>query len=389
MIQLAVLPCDPIVARDGRPFGEYPNNRMRSSEWIYPSVLAGTLRTMVGKMLGRDGHWFDEGIVQRLLRIAVAGPFPVVRTEAGSQLLLPRPRDMVVSVEAQHTLHARRPRKMKEGTGCNMPRENLLPVFANTTEKPVRMPDFWPMSAVERWAAEDFVDQEPVWTDWLDVRIRESCDEFPQRETRVHVGIDRKTGAAQDSLLYMTTALDLRDHELTVRVSVEDGLDIENVLRTADLLHPFGGERRLSRFRADPSPDWSVPERVRTSLAGVKGLRMMMASPALFEHGWLPGWLDQESLQGAPPGAPGLVLRLRAACVERWKPISGWDMRAGGQKPVRRLVPSGSVYFFEVIDGDPAAYVSDLWLHAVSDAPQDRRDGFGLATFGVWNPAFM
>jgi CRISPR-associated protein Cmr3 len=48
-------------------------------------------------------------------------------------------------------------------------------------------------------------------------------------------------------------------------------------------------------------------------------------------------------------------------------------------------VPAGSIYFFEVRQGDGAA-LADRWLQSVCDDEQDRRDGFGLAVWGTWNP---
>ena len=47
------------------------------------------------------------------------------------------------------------------------------------------------------------------------------------------------------------------------------------------------------------------------------------------------------------------------------------------------MVPAGSVYFLEVVEGDCGNLVENAWLQPVSDALQDRRDGFGLA---VWAP---
>jgi CRISPR-associated protein Cmr3 len=46
------------------------------------------------------------------------------------------------------------------------------------------------------------------------------------------------------------------------------------------------------------------------------------------------------------------------------------------------MVPAGSVYFFELLEGDPSA-VLESWLRPVSDNEQDRKDGFGLALWGV------
>ena len=49
MIVLDIIPHDTIVTRDGRPLGT--GTRRRSAGWVYPSVLAGSLRTMRGKAL--------------------------------------------------------------------------------------------------------------------------------------------------------------------------------------------------------------------------------------------------------------------------------------------------------------------------------------------------
>ena len=47
---------------------------------------------------------------------------------------------------------------------------------------------------------------------------------------------------------------------------------------------------------------------------------------------------------------------------------------------MRRAVPSGSVYFFDVIDGILIA--KDLWLKSICCDRQDVSNGFGLALIG-------
>jgi len=113
---------------------------------------------------------------------------------------------------------------------------------------------------------------------------------------------------------------------------------------------------------------------------------MVLATPAIFEHGWRPGWLNTK-LIGTPPGG-GPELKLVGVSIQRWKAVSGWSLakQAGTDKPgpkaIRRLVPAGGVYFFETKDN--AAALADQWLQPVSDNEQDRRDGFGLAVWGTW-----
>jgi CRISPR-associated protein Cmr3 len=111
---------------------------------------------------------------------------------------------------------------------------------------------------------------------------------------------------------------------------------------------------------------------------------MVLAAPALFKHGWKPGWLDD---QGKGVFA-GVELQLIGACVERWKPISGWSYESPrGPKPALRLVPAGSVYFFQTVGN--ASSLAEQWLKPVADFSEDGqsgRDGFGLALWGPWLP---
>src|SRR5581483_1593796 len=79
---------DSIVARDGRPFGAGQGNRMRSLDWPLPSVLAGSLRTTLGKAAKQDFATAS----QDLLHVEVAGPLP----RTNGQLYLPATEDCVL-----------------------------------------------------------------------------------------------------------------------------------------------------------------------------------------------------------------------------------------------------------------------------------------------------
>ena len=79
---------------------------------------------------------------------------------------------------------------------------------------------------------------------------------------------------------------------------------------------------------------------------------------------------------------------LRSACVGRPVHVSGWDMAKGQPKPTRRLAPSGSVYFFEKVDGAAftAADADTLWLMPIGEAAVEG-EATGAVVPGVWRPA--
>ena len=84
---------DPLVARDGRPLAPGQGNRMRSSGWLYPSVVAGSFRTALAKAAGRD---FDEATQNELLRIDRLKRLALWPWAMGNCILLPAPNDCVL-----------------------------------------------------------------------------------------------------------------------------------------------------------------------------------------------------------------------------------------------------------------------------------------------------
>ena len=79
---------DPIVSRDGRPFGSVEaarGSRMRIVGWPLPSVVAGSLRAALAKAAGRE---FTEDTIKELFRVNVVGFFPT----CGEMLYMPAPQ---------------------------------------------------------------------------------------------------------------------------------------------------------------------------------------------------------------------------------------------------------------------------------------------------------
>lgn len=367
---LKIDPCGPVIARDGRPFSL--GQRMVSLPWPYPSVLAGSLRTMVGKKL--PGGFSPENL-DRLKAAEIAGPLPVLDNE----LYFPAPQDLLIDGDAKK-LYPLRPMAPAAG-GCNLP-QGLQPVLApvlDTEFKPTPPPAFWSCAKMAAWL------QSPEGSDF---EAPKDADKGfwkgPEQDARMHVTIAPATGSAEEGMLYRTVGLAMeKGVHLTARV--EAGA-LSDKLTSLKALHPFGGRRRLAKWSADAGlgTAWKCPSGLAGTVGESKLLRLVLATPALFEHGWRPGWIG-ENLKGTLPGT-GAGVTLIGVCNERWRPISGWDLVARGPKAVRRLVPAGSVYFLELDEPLGTEAVEKLWLQSVCDQEQDRKDGFGLAIWGVWNP---
>lgn len=368
---------DPIVARDGRPFGVNQGQRMRSLGWPYPSVVAGSFRTALVKAAGGD---FTGDTPQKLMNIAVAGIFPV----AAGTLYLPAPHDCVVHPD-------KGPLRVypqdQESDGCDFPNTSLRPVMLTTADA---KDDFKPKQAPAWWPAEKFAD----WLTGKAVAFDRSYLAAAATQVRDHVQLEAHSGAAAENRLFATVGLSLThlprfgalaSEQFTERFTAITLAARAGAELPAPILHPLGGERRLVHWQTNGSKEqWQCPGTVRTALEKTQGVRLTLATPAVFKQGWRPGWLDETTLSGRPSWWPeGPTLKLVGVCIPRWKAVSGWSLaEPRGPKPVKRLVPAGGVYYFETSDN--TVTLAEQWLQPVSDDEQDRKDGFGLAVWGVW-----
>lgn len=237
--------------------------------------------------------------------------------------------------------------------------------------KPGRLPSFLPLRMLRDWDE----GREVAVSD-----LPPNPSPFQHIRTSTHVGLERGRMAAEEGRLFQVQALDF---ERPRRV---DGKGYETeawclAVRTASplksTLATVGGERGLAWLEeADPDP-LSPSEGWVEQFRQVRRLVVTFLTPALFDGGWRPSWLGADGV-GEPPGITGLRLRLVAAALGRWEGISGWDLAEWKPKPMRRAVPAGSTYWFDVESRpDDPNWPEHVWLSSWSDSAQDRLDGWG------------
>jgi len=387
---LQITGLDPIVARDGRPFGDGTGNRMRGLPWPLPSAVAGSARRAF--VIQQESVGFDPETINQLLQIEVAGLFPIVERS----LYLPAPKNCVWRWDKKENIdHVYRsvPRQLQDGDGCDLT-NGLWPVMLENPPaddfKPEPLPAWWPVDELARWLTGETINSGKS-------RFGNGCFlAAGHSELRERVCIEPATGAAEESKLFAVSDLTIShlrpfrtgDQEATARpcqITLSCRVTDTDLTRSLNLYHPLGGNRRLAHWKTAPqfAGLWTCPQKVRDRLKGAKRVCLLLATPALFKNGHLPGWLKENI--GSPPGTIDVQLKLFGVLNERWKALARFalDPQNRGARPLRRMVPAGSMYFFEVQQGD-AALLADLWLQSVSDGEQERRDGFGLAVWGIW-----
>jgi len=385
-------PLQPLVFRSGRPFGS--SAQSDGANFPLPSSAAGLLRTLHAQAHNGGLHHYDSAVLRRL---GCKGPV-VLRAAAREaeqgrwSVCVPQPADAVYVADTTRdgsdgssAVRAVRlaPMPLPAGVACDLP-DGLIPVQwqDNVRAKPRPGPRWWTLSQWEQWQC-----GQPVrFTD-------DAQEEEPLVSPQVHVALDDYTRAARDGQLYRVDALDFGAslgqagrHHPTWSFGVFSEAQVPAQVAV------FGGEGRLSAVR--PHDGWAEPlQRVPSSLSQraatadrdgtARGVVLTLLTPAIFAGGWRPGWLSADGI-GSPPGCPDVRLVLRAAAVERWVPVSGWDLATERPKAMRKAVAAGAVYWFEIAQGTCAQALQALWLQPLSDDEDDRHAGFGLVLAAPW-----
>lgn len=352
-------PKAPLVIRSGRPFdGQTGADEARFPS---PSTLAGALRSAYAESAGK-------ALCSELAQIPVAGPLPVRLAET-PELMVPKPEDALYfwneDKTAVHLVRAA-PDKLIEGEGCDLP-GGLLPVQLTEPikSKPASGPRWWSISDLLAWRS-----SEPALLNFDRVK-QNGWSPLPD-EIRTHVGMNADTKAAESGKLFQTAGLDFWTRNGQEGRFPENRIAITGCIAgdIAPGLITLGGERRLSAIAPAPVGLWpALPSDFVANIQKVGGLSLTMLTPALFDSGW------------RPRDIPGL--KLRAAALDRWQAHSGWDLVQQKPRAGRKLVPAGAVYWYQITGEIDLA---SLWLAALSDDEQDRRDGFGLVLPQPWSP---
>ena len=231
------------------------------------------------------------------------------------------------------------------------------------------------------WPKEDTVDESTGFIDMIEFidylkNKKETYYETKKEEIYVweyKIGIARNkaTGTSKEGYLYRIPLIRLLgDANLVVKVEGVNDFPTEGAIQ-------LGGESKAAKF--EKTDAHQLEELVNIDLNFSEGFfKVYLATPAVFENGWLPKWIDEETLEGK---FEGVKLKLIACAIGRSIPIGGWDMAKNRPKPMRRAVPAGSVYYFQLVDNNSATRVKEAFhLKNISDLLPE--EGFGLAILG-------
>jgi len=350
---------DTLFFRDGRPF------TMGESPWAagifppYPSVFYGALRTAYFARHPEDLDRANQpGDPTATLEIKG------IYLQIGDQVCLPLPADCAGLKEERGKALLMRPEEAPEASSCPVPLVLKPPGGTEVKAEDEGLLDYLSM------------------VDYLNAGKKEFyyilLSDFVLPEPKTGIGRDSASGTAKDHMLYRAVMRRLESRVRTGSKSLTTSFLVEYTglnLPERGLLK-LGGEGKAV-FYETPGPD--VEKSLCFTAPELRGNRfkLYLATPALFAGGWLPGWLDENTLTGE---YRGLKLRLLTAATGKYLSIGGFDVHVGEPKVMRRAVPAGSVYYFELNGGDPAKVMEVFHRASLSDYCPEQ--GFGHVLVG-------
>lgn len=375
-MKLFIEPNDILMFRDGRPFAGGDDHFARGMFPPSPATIYGALRSHILSNCWPEFNKFknDPDNIPEDVKKEIGTP-----TELGSLTL------------CQFTLAKRNgngveqifliPKDVVKEKGHDKEKLHILiPVSLSgsktMTDMPNGLSNMWvsseePMEAVTGFLSLKEIGKYLLGNTPLSVI---KLQEVYESEERTGVKKSRTTRSVETGGLYSVEYFRLKENT-GFAVEVENTKLLPE-LGTYGILR-LGGDNRSARHAAEAWDEISDKQSIKSMISETKRFKLMLTTPAIFNKGWLPDWINSDTMQGQ---INGINVKLTGACVGKPIGIGGYDFVKNHPKVMKKAVPAGSVYYFELTEGDVNKLFENLWLKSISD--EKSQEGFGITLIG-------
>jgi CRISPR-associated protein Cmr3 len=191
-------------------------------------------------------------------------------------------------------------------------------------------------------------------------------DSLMIRENKIGIGLNRKTKITGEGLLYRVEMLRYKELKIVVDFN---GLDLEE-----SGFMKFGGEAKGAKYQQLDSLEIPQIDNISSNI-----FKLYLLTPAIFDNGWYPSWINEDN-NNFIGEFNGFKIKLVACAMGKHQSIGGFDIKKREPKKMMKAVPMGSIYYFEILEGDRDKVVEAFKLSLISDYKQE--EGYGLVMIG-------
>lgn len=370
-MKLFIEPNDVLMFRDGKPFSGGDDHFARGNFPPPPSTVYGALRSHILSIRSgqfeafkKEPNTISKEIIDEIGTPAKNGSlsicqFTIAKKDAnGIKQYFPMPRDIAKNKGKKDSeLYILKPNnKLQDIVMTDLP-SGLQHIWHPTEDALEAEAGFLSSTEMEKY----LVGNTPKATE---------ADAIFKSEERTGIGKSRKTRTVEEGRLYSVEYFRLKENcGLAVEVDNTKLLPKSGMLR-------LGGDNRSARYAAEAWDEIPV-EQIKKKIAEAKRFKLVLTTPAIFKQGWLPEWINADTMQGQ---IERISVKLVSACVGKPIGIGGYDFVKNHPKVMKKAVPAGSVYYFELTEGNVDGLFKNLWLKSISD--EKSQEGFGITLIG-------
>lgn len=375
-MKLFVEPNDVLMFRDGKPFSGGDDHFARGTCPPPPSTIYGALRSHILSLKCPEFDSFaasaQNNLAEEVTReigtpqthgtLKLGQCLLAWREGSTVQPIYPLPRDVSqIKGGSNKTMFVLKPKDLrKEYVKTDLP-EGLHHMWYPTEDALEQSSGYLSQSQMERYLSggtpESFVEQRDIF----------------DLEDRTGIRKSRSSRSVITGGLYSVGYFRFRkDAGFALEIDGTNTLPEKGIIR-------LGGDHRSAYYFRSSWSDISE-EKIKNLIAANNLFKIVLISPAFFTGGWLPSSIDIKTMVGQ---INGIDVRMIGACVGKPIGIGGFDIVKKIPKIMRKAVPSGSVYLFEMKGNDVEKLFNNIWLKSISE--ERINEGFGISLIGGIN----
>lgn len=164
--------------------------------------------------------------------------------------------------------------------------------------------------------------------------------EYITRELHTGIKMDYEKHTTVEGMWYTEESIRLKSKMHTCALVAQ----VEGVNLQENSLKKIGANTRLVKINKAKELNIVKPKASRY-------FKVYFATPAIFKHGWLPRWINPDTKEGTFRHKRRKVrVKLIAAAIGKAVPIGGYSKN--GPREMHLAIPAGSVYYFELLEGE-------------------------------------
>lgn len=370
-MKIFIEPNDVLMFRDGKPFSGGDDHYARGIFPPFPSTFYGAIRSKILSEKYPQYESYKKSVIPDDIKREIGTNssygsltitnFLIAEREDGIiNPIFPIPKDVVkIKDKDKKDLFILKPEEqLKNQINFNLPISSLANLWLENEAPLEETNDFISLKMLDKYLQGDILDETIDKNDLY------------QKEERVGIGKDRMRKTAKTGLLYSVEYFRLKQEVgFIVELSGVESLPKEGLLR-------LGGDHRSAFYKETPFQMLDA-EVVKRKINNTMRFKIILLTPAIFNNGWIPDWIDVRSGVGLVNG-----ISLKAVSAAIGKPLyaGGFDFAKGKPKDMKKAVPQGSVYYFEIKHGSIDEIFNTFWLKSISSDKQ--KEGFGISIIG-------